>query len=182
MNRSRNITIWVVTVIFALVLIFAAFVMNVIAGIILTAALIAVNILLMVLKPQKLGIWAPKPQTPPMPKPVISGPVFQTELKLVTTNVPSPIAIEISKPVMMIGRSPDCDAVIPNEVSTQVSRRHAMIRRDPDKKVYYVIAQATANGTRLNHELIAPNSEMLIKIGDILELADVCFRVDSAFY
>lgn len=65
---------------------------------------------------------------------------------------------------ILIGRSPDCDMVVPDR---QVSRHHARLRRIPEG--FLLEDLASKNGTHLNGEPI--EDKVLLQDGDIIQVA-----------
>ncbi len=63
-----------------------------------------------------------------------------------------------------IGRSPDCDIVLPERV---VSREHATIERRTEG--YYLVDNASKNGTYVNGEVVS--SPYLLQDGDEIQVA-----------
>ena len=62
-------------------------------------------------------------------------------------GVDTGLRIPLLKPEIVIGRTPDVDILLHDD---QISRRHAMIRCDPIRRVYSVSDLKSTNGTRLN--------------------------------
>ena len=72
--------------------------------------------------------------------------------------------VEVVKDAFIIGRSPDCDVVVPDQL---VSRQHTLIEKRPDG--WYVVDQNSGNGTFLNEQRI---KEELLYDGDLIEVGD----------
>ncbi len=76
---------------------------------------------------------------------------------------------QISKDVVLLGRSAECDIVIPSRLRF-VSSKHAEIRRTD--QAYTLTDLNSTNGTRLNNQLLDPDTptpladESVIRIGD----------------
>lgn len=68
-----------------------------------------------------------------------------------------------------IGRARECDLVID---STQISRQHARLELDHEQVVF--IDLGSTNGSYVNGERLAPNSERRLRAGDKINLAQVC--------
>lgn len=72
--------------------------------------------------------------------------------------------VEISRDTFLIGRAPDCDVVLPDQL---VSRKHARIEKRADG--WYVVDLDSGNGTFLNEERI---NEELLYDGDLIQVGD----------
>ncbi|MBW2702306.1 MAG: FHA domain-containing protein [Deltaproteobacteria bacterium] len=72
--------------------------------------------------------------------------------------------VEVVKDSFVIGRSPECDVVVPDQL---VSRQHTVIEKRPDG--WYVVDQNSGNGTFLNEQKI---KEELLYDGDLIEVGD----------
>jgi pSer/pThr/pTyr-binding forkhead associated (FHA) protein len=85
----------------------------------------------------------------------------------------SPILLD--KPIMLIGRSQDCDIAL--QVSSKISRRHCCIVQCGDR--YMLRDLGSMNGVRVNSRRVV---ESELKAGDEVAVADVefTFRVDEA--
>lgn len=70
----------------------------------------------------------------------------------------------LDKPQVLIGRSPECDIILPDR---QVSRRHARVFRVGD--VYYVEDLGSKNGTWVNGELLTGPRQL--EDGDEIQIA-----------
>ncbi len=92
---------------------------------------------------------------------------------LIPTEGGSPIPLD--KPIMLIGRSQDCDISL--QVSSKISRRHCCIVQCGDR--YLVRDLGSMNGVRVNARRVV---EAELKAGDEVAVADVefTFRVDEA--
>ncbi len=92
---------------------------------------------------------------------------------LIPTEGGSPILLD--KPIMLIGRSQDCDISL--QISSKVSRRHCCIVQCGDR--YVLRDLGSMNGVRVNSQRVV---ESELKPGDEVAVADVefTFRVDEA--
>lgn len=72
--------------------------------------------------------------------------------------------VEIGGDRFVIGRAPECDAVIPDRL---VSRTHAVIERQGDS--WLVIDQQSGNGTLLNGEKV---EQAVLQDGDVIGIGD----------
>ncbi len=72
--------------------------------------------------------------------------------------------VDIMKDKFVLGRAPDCDAVITDSL---VSRHHAILEKRQDG--WYIIDQNSGNGTYLNDERI---KEELLYDGDVIGIGD----------
>lgn len=76
--------------------------------------------------------------------------------------------IVLSKPIILVGRQPDCDAVLQN--STKVSRKHCCLARVNDR--YLIRDLGSMNGVRVNGERV---TERELAPGDEVGIGDVFF-------
>jgi pSer/pThr/pTyr-binding forkhead associated (FHA) protein len=92
---------------------------------------------------------------------------------LIPTEGGSPILLD--KPIMLIGRSQDCDIAL--QVSSKISRRHCCIVQCGER--YVLRDLGSMNGVRVNGQRVI---EMELKAGDEIAVADAefTFRVDEA--
>lgn len=181
MNRARNIVIWVITIIFFSGTIFFIGVLGLWPIFIVLLILLVVAIILLCVKPGIMGI-APRASADVIQSEIRFTPVFQAEIRLISTNIANELNVLINGQDFTIGRNRDSSFVIDTHISGCVSRQHATIHFDAKDQCYLVIPHITPHGTRLNHELLMPKVPHIIKKGDILELADVRFVVKSAYY
>ncbi len=72
--------------------------------------------------------------------------------------------VDIMKDKFVLGRAPDCDAVIPDSL---VSRHHAIVEKREDG--WYIVDQNSGNGTYLNDERIR---DELLYDGDVIGIGD----------
>jgi pSer/pThr/pTyr-binding forkhead associated (FHA) protein/tetratricopeptide (TPR) repeat protein len=72
--------------------------------------------------------------------------------------------VEVAKDRFLIGRSPDCDVVIPDQL---ISRNHAAIENRDDG--WYIVDQNSGNGTFLNEERV---TESPLFDGDLIQVGD----------
>lgn len=101
-------------------------------------------------------------------------------IKLVV-RVPRGGTVEVSdhvftRPTIVIGRSPECDLVLPGE-EVRVSRQHLRIERTANG--YTLIDLGSRNGTLLNDVTIPPSSSHELKPADIVRMGSVELLVDS---
>ncbi len=84
---------------------------------------------------------------------------------LLTVETPDGASdVEVSRDMFVIGRAPECDVVLPDQL---VSRKHARIEKRADG--WYVVDLDSGNGTFLNDERI---SESLLYDGDLVQVGD----------
>lgn len=79
--------------------------------------------------------------------------------------------VTLDKPIMVIGRHPDCDIVLHN--SRKVSRKHCCLAFVNDR--YLVRDLNSMNGIRINGETV--EREQYLEIGDLLQVGDVDFTL-----
>jgi len=93
-------------------------------------------------------------------------------VQLVPINAGSAPAVEISRPVILIGRHPECDVRID---SPQVSRRHCCVALAYDRLVIRDLG--SRNGVRVNGRLV---DEMQLLPGDEVAIAQFLYRLESS--
>lgn len=91
--------------------------------------------------------------------------------RLIPRSGGSPIVID--KPILLIGRQPNCDIVI--QSSSKVSRRHCCFAQVNGR--YLVRDLGSMNGVRVNGSRI--DSECTLQSGDEVALGDVYFEFQS---
>lgn len=101
-------------------------------------------------------------------------------IKLVV-RVPRGSTVEVSdhsftRAKILIGRSPDCDLVLPGD-EVRVSRQHLRVERLENG--YQMVDLGSRNGTLLNNTLIPANSTHPLKAGDVVRMGSVEVMVDS---
>jgi len=79
-------------------------------------------------------------------------------------------SITLDKPIILIGRHPECDAVL--QKSTKVSRRHCCVAQVNNR--YIVRDLGSMNGVRLNGERV---TEAELRLGDELAIGDQFFTL-----
>lgn len=182
MKRTRNILLWTVTLLFWLCAAFFAAIVKLAVGIVMgVAALLA--LVAMLLFPARFGLQKEEEVSPKGFRDLPS--VFEPELCLVGVGLPRPVRVFVDRAEFTIGRSEECDCFLdPNTVDAFrcVSRRHAVIRCDTVNGGYTVTDCGSHNGTRLNGESLMVGIPHVLDRGDLLQLADVCFRLESASY
>jgi hypothetical protein len=100
----------------------------------------------------------------------------ETSLQLVYTGKNGELEIKVDKDEFAIGRDGDkVDAVIPDKLSSAVSRKHCLITKTNNK--YFVQDLESSNHTLVNGVMIPPYEIMEIEDNDILSIADLEFRV-----
>lgn len=88
---------------------------------------------------------------------------------LIPVNGGDPIVLE--KAITLLGRHPDCDAVL--VTSRKVSRKHCVLAQV--NQDYMVRDLGSMNGVRVNGE--AAKDDTLVKEGDELQVGDVSFKL-----
>jgi pSer/pThr/pTyr-binding forkhead associated (FHA) protein len=88
---------------------------------------------------------------------------------LIPVNGGDPIVLE--KAITLVGRHPDCDAVV--VTSRKISRKHCVLAQV--NQDYMVRDLGSMNGVRVNGE--AAKEDTLVKEGDELQIGDVGFRL-----
>ncbi len=79
--------------------------------------------------------------------------------------------VKIDRPILLIGRAPDCDVVILN--SRKVSRKHCILALIGNR--FVVRDLASMNGVRVNDVLVAKEASM--GVGDVLTVGDFAYRI-----
>lgn len=92
-------------------------------------------------------------------------------VQLVPINAGSAPAVLISRPVILIGRHPECDVRID---SPQISRRHCCVALAYDRLVIRDLG--SRNGVRVNGQII---DESRLKPGDEIAIAQFLYRLES---
>lgn len=113
--------------------------------------------------------WGPESTTLARPGAVSAGTLallFQFDSLVVATLPPLQGIDELS-----VGRQPDCELVI-NDAS--VSKRHALLRWDAEKRRATVQDLGSTNGTFLNADTQV-KAESVLKDGDIVSFGEVQF-------
>jgi len=91
-------------------------------------------------------------------------------LRLIPTTTPGP-PIMVNKETVVVGRDPACDVVV---TDGSVSRKHA--RLELRGELWYVIDQASANGTFIDSQRV---SEAAVRDGQELRFGAVAFRIET---
>jgi len=74
---------------------------------------------------------------------------------------------EIQENIVIVGRSPTANLVVPEHLNFVSSLHFQIIRVDEH---YYVQDKNSTNGTRLNHQLLQPDSLQRLTDGDIINI------------
>jgi predicted component of type VI protein secretion system len=90
--------------------------------------------------------------------------------QLVPINAGSAPAVQISRPVILIGRHPECDVRID---SPQVSRRHCCVAMAYDRLVIRDLG--SRNGVRVNGQVV---DEARLKHGDEVAIGQFLYRLE----
>ncbi len=90
-------------------------------------------------------------------------------IRLIPTS--SGETIKLDKPVLLIGRNPDCDVVLTE--SRKVSRNHCLIACVDDK--LFIRDLGSTNGVWINGHRV--EREGRIRAGDVLSIADLKYNV-----
>lgn len=179
MKRTRNIILWLITALFLAGALFFIAVMRMGLMIGIAAVVIPTLVLLMIFKPEKMGLAKPMSTDAKSVSKVVLPAVFQVELCLESINLPKVIRIPIEKPKFTIGRNSNCDFSM--QGNKRLSGKHVTIQFNQEDHSYSVIDHNTTNGTLLNRERIAPDRAVYIQKNDILELPGIIFKVRSAY-
>ena len=179
MRRKRNILLWTVTIVYLAVALLLYGLFHGLQALILGLCLAALIVVVLVMKPKWSGLAVEKTQKTPVSVRLPS--VFQTELRLVSVDLDRQITILIDRQDFTIGRDPSCDYQFDRMMGSQISRKHAIIHYSKRENAYSICPCHTPNGVRLNHKLLEENRQHVIKKGDLIELANLCFQVESAY-
>lgn len=97
-------------------------------------------------------------------------------MRAVLVPLPNGPSIKFDKPILLVGRHPDCDIVLLQ--SRKISRKHCILALIHDHIL--VRDLESMNGVRVNDTLI--KREAILNIGDSIQIGDVAFRlsVDDA--
>ena len=91
--------------------------------------------------------------------------------QLIPINAASSHAVQISRPVILIGRHPDCDVRID---SPKISLRHCCLAMAYDRLVIRDLG--SRNGIRVNGRL---GEEFLLRPGDEVAIAHLLYRLKA---
>jgi predicted component of type VI protein secretion system len=80
------------------------------------------------------------------------------------------------RPTIVVGRSPECDLVLPGD-EVRVSRQHVRIERQD--KAYVLVDLGSRNGTLLNNQPIPAESSHTLKDGDLVRMGNVEVEIVS---
>lgn len=97
----------------------------------------------------------------------------QACLKLVAMNAPAYFELVVSKSDFTIGKRDTNDGII--TFNKMISRVHCKITNNNGE--YWITDLQSANGTFVNRTRIQPNQPHIIKIGDVVRLADSDFQI-----
>lgn len=108
-----------------------------------------------------------------------SGKRAQKETVMVLEDCESGQIHPIKKSPFVIGRSTDCDLVIP---SRAVSRKHCQIRFKKETNHYYIEDLESTYGTFVGPRQLPKKSQTLLKINDMITVSDrkFIFKRESA--
>ena len=127
----------------------------------------------------------PKKQEPAMEQPVAPnvGEVFTVRLRLISQNLATHQEVIIRENNQIIGSDP---AVCPSPLKYRgISRRHCRIscKRTGGHEEYFITDLGSTNGTKLNGELLEPDMDYSLKLGDHVTLAGrYDFKISSDAY
>ena len=108
------------------------------------------------------------------------GEAFNAHIILLYHNGTSMQQVEVNKPEFNIGRDPKCSFVLTG--NTNISRSHAIIRYDAEKKASSIIDNNSTHGTKLNGSAMVPNVPQVLHNGDIIQIEDRILTVQSKNY
>jgi two-component system cell cycle response regulator len=80
------------------------------------------------------------------------------------------LRIPLSKPEVTLGRTTEADFLLHD---AEISRRHALIRCDPERRTYTLVDLKSTNGTRVNLEQV---TEAALKEGDKIFLGSTVLK------
>jgi len=89
---------------------------------------------------------------------------------VVLLGVDTGLRIPLIKPEITLGRSEEADVVLHDD---QISRRHAAIRSDAERKTYSLLDMNSTNGTRVN---LNPITEVDLQDGDKIFLGSTVLK------
>ena len=176
MRRRRNLTLWIVTLLFLVITVLGVALFRPLAGLLAGSFVIVLFSLLFIVKPRWAGL---QPDAPASLPEVDFLDVFPIKLRFFSMNAERELSFLVDKQDFELGRGDHCDFVIPPEFR-RVARRHALIhyKRGEDSFVLYLYP--TKGKTCLNHRELLFQKEYVLKPGDIIELPGLCFKVESA--
>ncbi len=91
--------------------------------------------------------------------------------QLVPINPRSAPAVPLQRPVILIGRHPECDVRID---APEISRRHCCLAVAYDRLVIRDLG--SRNGVRVNGRIV---EEVVLRAGDEIAIAQFLYRLDS---
>ena len=104
---------------------------------------------------------------------------FNAHIVLLYHNGTNTQQVEVNKPEYVIGRDPNSDFTLTG--NTNVSREHAIIRYDPEKKNSLIIDKSR-HGTKVNGSSLPTNAPQVLHTGDIIQIEDRILTVQSKNY
>lgn len=180
MNRSRNILLWCITAFFFVGLMFFVGVLNLWVAVVISMAAALTFVLLLRFRPALLGLQRVESQKSQVE--IHLPEVFSPEIRLVCDTQKKPIEILIDQQDYLIGRGADCNFVIDGEAGRELAEHHIRIHCNSAERSYSVVALETPSRTRLNCTQLKTGCTYVIRKGDFLELANMSFLVESAYY
>lgn len=85
--------------------------------------------------------------------------------------------LDLIEPSLTIGRSDECDIVIhkskfPSNQIFFISKKHFIIRRDPDDVYITYITDLSKNGTFVNDHQIGRNNTVILQNNDFIAIGE----------
>ena len=99
----------------------------------------------------------------------------------ILVRVPRGSTVDVSdhtftRPVITVGRSPECDLVLPGD-EVRVSRQHVRVERREGG--YLLVDMGSRNGTLLNDQPIVPSSTHPLNEGDVVKMGTVEMVIEA---
>ena len=105
---------------------------------------------------------------------------FRPRIVLINNTSIRPEQIEVDSPNFIIGRSPECNYVLHG--NPKVSRQHCRIVFDEASARSLLIDEQSKFGTRVNGETLEHGAPRQIRNGDIVQILDTSFSVQTKNY
>ncbi len=106
--------------------------------------------------------------------------VFRPRVVLINNTSLRPEQIEVDCADFAIGRSPECNYVLHG--NSKVSRKHCRIICDEASSKSFLLDDQSKFGTRLNGEIVEHGIRKQLHNGDIIQIEDTSFSVQTKNY
>ena len=178
MEQRKAYTILVFCVVFLLILLM--FLINGFMGFLMLAAAIVAFCLLYKKYPWFISQFAKKKPTDASETAspfALHESGFTSHIVLINNNAMRLEQIDVDAPEFVIGRLPQCNYVIKG--NPKVSREHAKIIFEEESGKSYLIDERSKYGTRLNGDELERGKRKQLHNGDIIQIDDCTFSVQT---